>query len=61
MTYEEYEKAVYEECKKDGAAQSYPDDFEKAFEESKGSGDIKWHYDNGYSIADTAWGICLLI
>ena len=61
MTYEEFEKAVHEECLKDATARAYPEDFEKVFEESKESGDIKWHFDRDYSVADTAWGICLLI
>ena len=59
MTYEEYEKAVYKECLKDGAAQTYREDFEKVFEEMKGR--TKRHYEEGYSVVDTAWGICLLI
>ena len=59
LTYEEFEKAVYEECLKDATAQTYREDFEKVFEESKEN--IKKDYEEGNSIADVAWGICLLI
>ena len=59
MTYEEFEKAVYEECLKDATAQAHPDDFEKVFEEMKER--TKEHYEDGYSVADVAWVICLLI
>lgn len=59
MTYEEYEKAVYEQCKKDAIVHTYPEEFEKVFEEMKER--TKRHYEEGYSVEDTAWGICLLI
>ncbi len=59
MTYEEYEKAVHEECLKDATARAHPEDFEKVFEEMKER--TKRHFQDGYSVSDTAWGICLLI
>lgn len=59
MTYSEYEKAVYEACLKDAITQTYPEEFEKIFEEMKPR--TKKHYEEGYCPSDVAWGICLLI
>lgn len=59
MTYEEYEKAVYQECLKDAITETYPEEFEKIFEEMKPR--TREHYEHGSYPDDVAWGICLLI
>lgn len=59
MTYEEFRRKVYEECLKDATAQKYREDFERIFKEMENR--TKEHFEDGYSVADTAWGICLLI
>ena len=59
MSYEEYKKAVYEECLKDATAKAHPEEFEKVFKEEEEA--IKKDFENNHPIADTAWGICLLI
>lgn len=59
MTYKEFEEAVYQECLKDAIVQKYPEDFERVFAEMRER--TKKHYEEGYSVEDTAWGICLLV
>lgn len=59
MTFEEYKKAVWEELQKYAVATEYPDDAKKIFDEE--IEDTQWHFKNGYSVADTAWGLSLLI
>ena len=59
MTYEEFERAVYNECLKDKIAETHKEEFEKVFVEMKPR--TKKHFEDGYSVADTAWGICILI
>lgn len=59
MTYEEFERAVYDECLKDATAQHHPKELDKIFEEMKER--TKKHYEDGYSVVEVAWGICLLI
>lgn len=61
MTYTEYEKAVYEECKKYKITEAHPDDFEKTFNEEKESGYIKKAYEKERSIVLVAWEIWMLI
>lgn len=59
MTFEEYKKAVWEELQKYAVATEYPDDAKKTFDEM-----FPWterHFNDNYYVADTAWGLSLLI
>lgn len=59
MTYEEYKKAVYEACKKDGVTKAYPQEFEQTFLEEEDM--IREDYKKGNSPESTAWYICLMV
>ena len=62
LTYEEYKQEIYNICKeKYAVVKAYPQEFEKEFEREDKKGDLKWYYDKGYTPADVAGGIALMV
>lgn len=59
LTFGEYKKIVYNECLKNPVTEKYREDFENVFEGSEET--LKKDFETHHSIADTVWGICLLV
>lgn len=61
MTYEEYLKAVYDECKTYAVVQANPEDFEKVFKEVEKSGVLKDQFEDGVPALSNSLGIVLQV